>query len=130
MPIRLQRIIGIILAVHGLIRIVFMETHIAFMRDQLEVFLATGSGLTIVASLLLFAEFFVGTLLVFDVFPKQALFVGFVISLLMVFSFIGADQYHANLFYYIPITLFLAFQFFWKRHSETKRARSGIEMSS
>ncbi|MDC7996316.1 hypothetical protein [Altibacter sp. HG106] len=107
-----------------------METHIAFMRDQFEVFLPEGFALTIITSLLLFAEFFVGTLLIFNVFPKLALVVGFFISSLMIASFIGADQYQNNLFYYIPITLLLAFQLFFERHCEVKQSRSNIEMSS
>jgi len=95
----LRIITGVVIAMHGLMHIVFLSEYISGIIDQLYDVIPSESGLTIIAALLPFLDFFIGLLLLGNICTKKILWVTISISILMSF-FIVLEQINLSLLYH------------------------------
>lgn len=99
-------IAGIIIAVHGLLRILFINKYIDFVLTNFNDFLPSEMVLTIGSALFPFIEFFAGLLLLYNVSIKQSTWLGILISVVMSI-FIVAAQMYTRLIYHVVIVSML-----------------------
>ena len=102
---------GVIIALHGLLRIVFMRKYISFVLDNFQEVIPSETALTIGAALFPFVEFFTGLLIVWNLKVKKALVSGFLISLVMGLFLIAGDLY-PRLIYHIVVVGFIRALYF------------------
>ena len=102
---------GVIIALHGLLRIVFMRKYISFVLDNFQEVIPSETALTIGAALFPFVEFFTGLLIVWNLKVKKALVSGFLISLVMGLFLIAGDLY-PRLIYHIVVVGFIGALYF------------------
>lgn len=103
---------GVIILLHGLLRIIYLDTYIEFVLTHFYDMLPTETGLTVGASLFPFIEFFTGLLIISNVNIKKSIRIAFCISLVMI-CFIIADQLYSRLIYHgviIGLLVFLCFK--------------------
>ena len=102
---------GVIIALHGLFRIVFMKKYIGFVLENFLSVLPSETALTIGAALFPFVEFFTGLLIVWNLKVKKALVSGFLISLVMGLFLIAGNLY-PRLIYHIVMLVLVATLYF------------------
>ena len=98
---------GTIIAIHGLLRILFINKYIDFVLINFNDFIPSELLLTIGSSLMPFIEFFAGLLLLFNVSIKQSTWLGIWISIIMSAFIIAAGMY-TRLIYHVDVVVVLS----------------------
>ena len=99
---------GSIMLLHGLLRIIFINTYIDFVINNFSEIVGTNTILLVIATLFPFIEFFIGLLIVTNVSLKKSLWSGFLITAIMV-GFILVGGLYLRLIYhaFMLVLLFL-----------------------
>ncbi len=117
---KLRYLTGGIIALHGLLRTIFIDKYIAFIHENFLDIFPNESGLTVVASLFPFLEFFVGLLIFLNLGKKGTLWIGFLISLIMgTFLFIG--NLYPRLIYHVIVVILLICLYFQPSTSNQRK---------
>jgi len=108
---KLRFFTGAIIALHGLLRIIFIEKYTDFVYESFYEIIPFETLLLAGSAIFPFLEFFVGLLIVFDLGKKGALMGGFFISLIMTaFIIIGGE--YLRLIYHAIVVMLLAYLYF------------------
>ena len=93
---------------HGLLRIIFINTYIDFVLNNFSEIVGTNTILLVIAALFPFVEFFIGLLIVTNVSLKKSLLSGVLITAIMV-GFILVGGLYLRLIYhaFMLVLLFL-----------------------
>ncbi|WP_147437259.1 hypothetical protein [Ulvibacter antarcticus] len=116
----LRSISGIIIGVHGLLRIVFYSSYIEFVLNNFSNFIFSETILVIGAALFPFIEFFTGFLLFFNVITKKAIISGILISVIMSAFIIVGHLYLRLIYHGIVLGLLIAVYLKTKSEKETE----------
>ena len=102
----LRVVTGSIILIHGLLRIIFINSYLEFVLQNFSELLTVDTLLLIGVVLFPFLEFFTGLLIIMNVHLKRSLAVGFLISLIMV-SFIVMGSLYPRLIYHTVVLALL-----------------------
>jgi len=102
---KLHVLTGCIIAIHGLLRILFLDQYMDFVDQNYGDMFVSETILTVGSALLPFIEFFVGLLIVFKVSPKLSLLGALFLSVLTVGFIISANVYPWLIYHFIVINL-------------------------
>ena len=105
---KLRIFTGLIIAFHGLLRIVFINKYINFVHQNFSDLIPVEPLLTMGAALLPFLEFFVGLLLIFRVGNRRTVCVAVLISLFMSVFIIAGNLYPRLIYHGVVCTLLLS----------------------
>ncbi|MBL4663457.1 MAG: hypothetical protein JKY22_07875 [Flavobacteriaceae bacterium] len=103
---KLRFLTGGIIALHGLLHIVFIEKYIDFVYDNFYQLFPSETLLTVCTSIFPFLEFFVGLLIAFNLGKNGAMLSAFLVSLIMS-AFLIADGLYIRLVYHTLVIILL-----------------------
>ena len=104
-------LIGIIVASHGMLRILFLNIYIEFVVSHFYEVIPHEATLTICFSILPFLELFMGLLIIFKIELKRFVFLGLSLSLLVSILLIYKHLY-LELLYYTPLVAWLTWLYY------------------
>lgn len=105
---KLRILTGGIIALHGVLSIIFIESYTDFVFDSLYQIFPFETILMVSSAIFPFLEFFIGLLIIFNLGKNGAICGGFLISLVMS-SFIVTSGLNTQLIYHAVIVSLLAF---------------------
>ena len=105
---KLRFITGGIIALHGLLRIIFIDKYVLFVHDNFESMLGVDTILTIGAALFPFIEFLVGLMIALRLGSKKALCGGMAISVIMSGFIVLGDLYPRLIYHFVVLSLLSA----------------------
>lgn len=117
---KLRVLTGGIIALHGLMRIIFIEKYTDFVHDNFHELIPFETLLMAGSAIFPFIEFFVGLLIIFNLGKKGCLMGGFLISLIMSIFIISSGLY-TRLIYHGVVVLLLTILYF--KQMKTRRRK-------
>lgn len=111
---------GVIIALHGLLRIIFIDKYVDFVQSNFSEMIPSENALVIGAALFPFLEFFTGLLIIINLRIQRALTAGFLISLVMSY-YIVAGHLYLRLIYHAVIFCAIGTLFFMLSNEKTRR---------
>lgn len=108
---KLRIVTGLLITLHGLLRIIFIDKYINFVHQHYYDIIPIESLLTIGSSLLPFIEFFVGLLVAFNVGYKRTLFAALLVSLFMSLFIIVGSLYPRLIYHGVICALLVSIYF-------------------
>ncbi len=107
----IRRVLGIIIAIHGVIRIADIGGYIDFILSNYKGILPFDTLLIIGGALFPFLEFFIGLLICFNIIMKKAIISGFFISIIMIIFILLGGMYE-RLIYHTIVLIGLTFLYY------------------
>ena len=104
---KIRILTGGIIALHGLLRIIFIERYIDFVFENFFHVLPAENLLTIGAAIIPFVEFFVGLLILTNISLKKSIVFSACLSIMMMVFIVVGDLYQ-RLIYHSLIILLMA----------------------
>lgn len=100
---RLRIIIGIVVIIHGLMRVAFINDYVDFVLHHFDDLSISDDLLMISATFLPFLEFLIGAFILCKIGVKKSLILALLISLLMIVFIILGNLHYTRLIYHIVI---------------------------
>ncbi|MCT8340101.1 hypothetical protein MG296_08535 [Flavobacteriaceae bacterium TK19130] len=107
---RITRILGGLIALHGLARIVFLTTYVDFVQQNFSHLVSNSTWLTYGAVAAPFTEFFVGMLITLQIRLKYTLIAGLFISYIMS-VFLVTEGMYERMVYHVIVMAALSYTF-------------------
>lgn len=103
----LQTVVGVIIALHGLSRIIFIDKYIDFVLYNFSEMLSTETTLVVGAALFPFVEFFIGGLIILNVGLKKSIRAAILVSIVMSMFIIAGNLYPRLIYHTIVVASLL-----------------------
>jgi len=117
---KLRFLTGGVIALHGLMRIIFTEEYLGFIYENFYSIVPLDTVLTVGATIIPFFEFFIGLLIMFIAEKKTPIWIGFVLSIISIIFLITAGVY-AFLMYHSVVLLLLGMLTFQQQRAKHEK---------
>ena len=111
---------GIIITLHGLLRIIFINTYVDFVQANFSDIIPSENILVIGATLFPFVEFFTGLLITMNLKIRQSLVMGALISIVMSY-YIVVGHLYIRLIYHVVVCSAIALLYFMLLNSGMRK---------